>query len=391
MRILTVSNCPLSESSGSGYVINNFCRGLRERGHEVDLFGPESYELWPFLRGKAKSYRQAVGMLGLVRRQMRRNSYDVVEFYGAQSWLAASLLSRKRRRNYLLVSHSNGLETHHAQVEGDYWGQNSGDGQKRKWYQLDQSALYAQSFIAVDGIATVCYQDVPFALKHGYQDEDHLIAIDNGLPAAYLGLEIDFNKPRRVGFCGSWLPRKGIAAIGEGMTTVLRRFPNWKLHLIGVGKDFDAAAHFAADVLPRVEVAAHIESKTELQALYQNMAIFLMPSIHESFGLVAAEAMACGCALVATETGFAARLATGKEACIIRNPDGSELAAAVSQLIEDEALRVLVARNGYLRVQNLRWDTAVETLESVYLRWLGEVRNRSLHSLKPVNPSRNTQ
>lgn len=42
MKILVISNCPLEESQGSGYVIINFCRGLSERRHEVDLFGPQS-------------------------------------------------------------------------------------------------------------------------------------------------------------------------------------------------------------------------------------------------------------------------------------------------------------------------------------------------------------
>lgn len=49
MRILTISNCQLVESLGSGYVIVNFCRHLRERGHDVDLYEPESFEPLPFL------------------------------------------------------------------------------------------------------------------------------------------------------------------------------------------------------------------------------------------------------------------------------------------------------------------------------------------------------
>ena len=377
MRILTISNCPLQESLGSGYVIVNFCRGLREHGHEIDLFGPESYEPLPFLAGKAKSYRQALGMLLLARRQLRRKRYDVVEFYGAQSWLAASILARRTKRQFLMVSHSNGLETHHAQIEEDYWGKNTFDGSKRKWYQLNQRALYEKSFTVVDGIVTVCYQDVPFALQHNYQDASHVVAIDNRLPQSYLNLDVDFKRSPVVGFCGSWLERKGTAAIKEGMTKVLRQHSQWRLHLVGVGREFDKRQHFAEDVLARVDVTPRVEKKEELRAIYQQMAIFLMPSIHESFGLVAAEAMACGATLLATETGFAAKLKHGEEAWIIPRPEADELAEGVNTLVEDELLRLRIAQNGYNRVQELQWEPAIRELETLYERWLAQYRVKS--------------
>lgn len=380
MRILTISNCHLKESLGSGYVIINFCRGLRELGHDVDLFGPEAYEPLPFLRGKAKNYRQALGMLFLALRQTRRKRYDIVEFYGAQSWLAAALLARKRNRKILLVSHSNGLETHHAQKEEDYWGRNTFGGVKRKWYQFNQMALYKKSFTHVDGIVTVCYQDVPYALQHHYQDAEHVMAIDNRLPESYLHLDVDLNRPPIIGFCGSWLERKGISAIRQGLPQVLRDHPEWRLHLIGVGHGFDKSKEFPADICSRVDVTPYVEDKDELRALYQQMAIFLMPSIHESFGLVAAEAMACGCALASTRTGFAGQLEHGEEAWVFERPEADDLAVAVTKLIEDEPLRLHIAQKGYNRVQGLRWDSAIEELEAIYEKWLaGHKRALSNH------------
>ena len=98
MKILTISNCPLIESQGSGYVIVNFANGLRKKGHEVDLFEPDDYEPLQFLRGRANQYRQALGILFFTLNQITKKKYDVLEFYGAEAWLIISFLSRLKAR-----------------------------------------------------------------------------------------------------------------------------------------------------------------------------------------------------------------------------------------------------------------------------------------------------
>ena len=44
MRIVTLSNCPLVESQGAGYVVLRYARALRSLGHAVELAGPETFE-----------------------------------------------------------------------------------------------------------------------------------------------------------------------------------------------------------------------------------------------------------------------------------------------------------------------------------------------------------
>src|SRR4030081_2029164 len=61
MKILTLSNCPLDEAQGSGYVIVNYARHLRLRGHQVDLLGPDELAL-PRSGRRAIRYRLALGM-----------------------------------------------------------------------------------------------------------------------------------------------------------------------------------------------------------------------------------------------------------------------------------------------------------------------------------------
>ena len=114
--------------------------------------------------------------------------------------------------------------------------------------------------------------------------------------------------------------------------------------------------------------------KGDLRRIYGNWAIAVVPSIYESFGLVAAEAMACGCALVASRTGFAESLADGTEAMLLAGSTSPSLASAVARLIADKPLRDSVARAGWARAQTLRWENSVSALEGFYTMLLPRFR-----------------
>lgn len=370
MKLLVLSNCPLDQTSGSGYVVLSFCHGLREQGHEVDLFGPEHYEPFKFLR-RGVTYRKALGMFLCASRQLLQEKYDVVEFYGAESWLAVMMLSRLPRRSFLLVSHSNGLEAHSSKLLIQHLGSYSLDGSSPAWHQKLQGPFYEKAFTAVDGIVTVSDFDLDFAKERGYQHESRLLSIDNCLAEEYLNLPVSFQRDPIIGFCGSWLLRKGVSLIEPAMTKILEDFPQCSFKLIGVGDQFQPAERFPTHLLQRIQTIPFVADKDVLRRIYESLAIFIMPSIYESFGLVSAESMACGCALVSTKVGFAYSLVNREEVVIVE-PNATSLYEAIKELLVDEQLRVRTARSGYERVQNLRWPQAVDRLALTYKQWQEE-------------------
>jgi glycosyltransferase involved in cell wall biosynthesis len=372
MKILTLSNSPLNEMSGSGYIITGFCRELKARGHTVDLFGPEDYELVKSMR-PATTYRKALGMLFFALQQTKESQYDVIEFYGVESWLTAMILPRLSARKHLLVSHSNGLEAHSSELLIRQVGSYRLDGKKPAWHQKLLAPLFEKAFTTVDGIVTVSDFDLVFAEKHGYQAKSRLVAIENSLPTDFLNLAPSFQREPVIGFCGSWLLRKGKNLIGPAIERVLDDFPGTTFRLIGVGQAFKPGEHFPARLLPRIEVIPYVENKVDLRIWYESIAIHIMPSIYESFGLAAAESMACGCALVSTKVGLAYSLQDGKEAVIIE-PTADSLYDGILQLLSNDQLRVSIAQCGHQSVQRLRWDRAAERLIETYERWLSEIR-----------------
>lgn len=375
MKVLTLSNCPLLAHQGSGYVTLGYVEGLRSRGWQVDAFGPEHFEPLPRL-GKARSWRVAVGMLLQVLRSLRGASYDIVELYGGEAWLAIAVLTRWPGRTFLLVSHSNGLETLASDELRRHLGADTHDARKRRWYQLDASALYASGFRRVDALVMVSDNELRYARAHGYQNDSKLLAIDNPLPDIFRGLPLRLGRRPLIAYCGSWIARKGTAAITTDMPRILREFPDARLRLIGVGHTFRLEDHFPAEVHAQIEVLPFVSDKAQLQAAYAECAISIVPSVYESFGLTIAEAMACGCAVVTSRTGFAAQLRDGVEACLLPEPSAPHLYTQVKRLLEDPQLCESVATAGHRRVQQLRWSGAVDQLSTAFEMWLAERRGR---------------
>jgi glycosyltransferase involved in cell wall biosynthesis len=365
MKILALSNCEPIESLGSGYVIANFVRGLTARGHSVRLAGPNETVLAPQFR-RAGSLRLALGMLMAARRLIAATSPDIVEFYGGEGWLATWWLGRKRSRGFRIVAHSNGIETHYSGALEAHAAASGVTDRSERWYQGWLTGPVHLAFTKADAIVTVSQADAEFALAQRYQPASRILAVNNALPAEFIGLTPSFHRSKVIGFCGSWLPNKGVALVARDISAVLRTATDWKLQLVGVRDGFRVEDHFPADLLPRIDVLPFVTPKSELIQVYQGWSIALMPSTFESFGLAAVEAMACGAALVATRTGFAAGLKDGHEALMISAPRSPLLQHAVTRLIEDEELRQRIARNGWSRVQELRWPVSLDAIERFY-------------------------
>lgn len=374
LHIVSLVNTPADPASGSGYVITGYADELRRRGHTVEVLDPASYEPLAGLH-RARQYKQALGMAARVGKLVHNGPPDVIELWGGEAWLAALRLRRRRQRRgrrFLVVARSNGIEPHcavHLKTAG-------GNGQvpRRRWFQLDHTPLFAHAFRAADAVVTVSSFDRRFVLDRGYADPDHTLALPNPLPLSYLGLDPSAAREPVIGFCGSWIPRKGIDLLRAALPGVLRKHSDWSLKLIGVGEGFRPADHFPSDVTDRVRVVPHTEREGELPEIYRRLSLLVMPSIYESFGLVAAEAMACGTPVVAPATGFAADLEPDREVLALADREPETLAACLHRAITDPALRAAVGRGGHARVQELRWDPAASLLEESYMRWLDELR-----------------
>ncbi len=105
-------------------------------------------------------------------------------------------------------------------------------------------------------------------------------------------------------------------------------------------------------------------SREELVRLYNSISIFVNSSLTESWGLPPAEAMACGCAIAATNNqGIQEYAEHGKTALISPIQSPEELAANIITLIENDQKRIEMAKTAKTRIQQYDWDDAVIKFE----------------------------
>lgn len=368
-RILAVANCPLNPHLGSGYVIGGYAERMRARGHEVVALQPSDYEWLPNFRG-AKRLRTLCGCSAAVLREVKRREYDIVELWGGPSWWVTARLAQRPNRP-LLVARSNGLEPH-AQEALRLHGVERSPGALSARGLFDRWQRTDDAFRRADGLTLVSDFERRFAERMKYQPAERLLTVENPLLENWLGQSPGEDRPLTIGFCGSWLPNKGAGLLLEALAMALRNRPQWRARLIGLERREDLPP-MPDDVARRIEFVSSVP-RERLRDEYRQMAILALPSAYESFGLVAAEAMACGCALAASPTGFAADLTPGKEVWLIEQRTAKAWAEGLAVLMTSETRRREIARAGCERVQELRWPEAVDRLEAFYSRLLAARR-----------------
>ena len=103
--------------------------------------------------------------------------------------------------------------------------------------------------------------------------------------------------------------------------------------------------------------------RRELCDLYNQCAVFVLPSWSEGWGLSAAEAMACGAAVVTTANGGTESFAVdGVTALLVPPRQPRAIASAVVRLLRDPAERIRLAEAGCRRAQEMTWESSADAL-----------------------------
>lgn len=157
-------------------------------------------------------------------------------------------------------------------------------------------------------------------------------------------------------FVGTPEPRKNLGRLVDAMGVLRKR--GWPHRLVMAGGGGWGNVKVDAS---HVEQVGRVTDQ-QLVSLYANAACLALPSLHEGFGLPAAEAMAAGTPVVAGNRGALPEV-VGNAGVLVDPYDVDSIASGIERALHE---RDHLIAAGLRRAPQFSWDRAAESMAAIY-------------------------
>lgn len=166
-------------------------------------------------------------------------------------------------------------------------------------------------------------------------------------------------------------PIKGISCLLEAFSLVRASRPGIRLLIVGSGPE-QAALHARADALGLGDSCVFEPAAHDVVPWLHAIDVFVQPSLSEALSNSLMEAMACGCAAVASRVGGNPELiGDGETGLLFEVANPRDLADRLLRLIDDPRLREQLAERGACRVASeFSLTPSVRSMQEIYERYL---------------------
>jgi glycosyltransferase involved in cell wall biosynthesis len=330
-------------------------RGLRERGHEVELLAARDSPL------SARATKAGVAVhevprfglrawaAGAMRRLIDTGRLDVVHLNEPHA-LTAAWLAGAHGRFPLLLS-------------------------RRIGFPLQRNAVSRARYQAVTRFVANS-KDVAQSLIDSGIAAERISIVNEGveiLPSPTVEQRSSARKYWGVseneflfGCVSVFVPEKGQRHLIEALPLVRKLHPEARLLLAGDGA-CRAELESLAKQLGQTEAVFFPGFVNNVEQVYAALDAFVFPSEFEGLGTALQAAMAAGLPCVSTKRGALAEVVEGEQTALVVEPNGEEFAAAMLRLIIEETLRKKLGEAGRHEVeQRFSADRMVENTVRVY-------------------------
>jgi len=354
---------------GAEHALIDLVAGLRARGHAVDVaaLGPPPTLASQFQATGARTFQLGSGRrwdAGVARRLVRLSAgYDVVhahlfmaEFYVAVTRLASPRVARVATLHNL--GYDENVPTTLPQRARRQLHRRVLTRAFDAWTAV--SAPVAQSYARHLGLGSIDVVPNAFSLPPDAPGPN----FDAGAFRAGHGVDVG---PLVVSV-GRLTPQKGHAGLIDAVERLGRA--DVTVAIVGDGPLRDALAARIAERGPATVRLLGAVPRAEVLRWIAAADAFVLPSIHEAFGVVLLEAMSLGRPIVATATGGVPSIVEDERSALLVPPGApARLASALVRLLADPALAARLAAAARADAAERFGQAAVATaFEAVYRR-----------------------
>ena len=170
-------------------------------------------------------------------------------------------------------------------------------------------------------------------------------------------------RAKRLISVGRLSPEKGYLDLLRVYNLLHKKYPDWKLDIIGDGKEKSLLEEYIKSHHMEKNVTLHgFQGKEYIDKIMQDSSIYLMTSHTESFGIVLIEAMSHGVPCIAMDSAEGAReiINSGYNGYLIRNRNFDIMVKKIGDLINSRNDRLKLGDNARKSVEKYTSDAVGE-------------------------------
>ncbi len=361
-RVALVSPYDVAQRGGVNEHVQHLAHQLRLRNIDVAILAPCSDPSLPVpglvslgsvvpvpINGSVAHTTLSPSIIDEAAALLNRTPFDVVHLHEPLApMLPLSVLN---------ASHSPNVGTFHA------------SGARSITYAASRKPL---SWLAQRLDVRIAVSDAAARFARRYVGGEYVV-IPNGVDTALFNVQVPpwpqwQDERPTVLFVGRFEePRKGFDVLLQAFVYVQRALPNARLFVIGPGDPQPFQARLAAQGVHSVEFLGAVNNEHKAR-YYRSADVFCAPSTgQESFGIILAEAMSSGSALVASDIDGYRQVVTHRREGLLVPPNHVEaLAGALLHVLSNRNMRLAFGAAGPATATRYAWYDVVERVLDVY-------------------------
>lgn len=279
-----------------------------------------------------------------------QNSFDVIH---AHDWLTYEAgIVAKRVSGKPLVVHVHATEF-----------DRSGEGKiNQQVYDIERRGMHA-----ADRVIAVSNLTRNIVIKHYGVAPEKVVTVHNAVDfQSYKEVTVERGVPEKVvTFLGRITYQKGPEYFIEAANKVLKHYPNVRFVMAGSGDMLNRAIRRVA----QLKIATHFHftgflSGDDVQRMFAQSDVYVMPSVSEPFGISPLEAMRSGVpTIISKQSGVSEVL---ENSIKVDFWDVDAMSDAIYGLLAYPALARVTGKAGLEEVNRLKWENAAEKIKCLY-------------------------